>query len=583
MLAAPSRWRGRRVGMAGVRAAYGRQFLLGLILAVLSGGGVNAPPLPLLFYLRGNMRSRWTMRVQRAAGWYPLWAMAALLTGCGGGIATPAGVDGAVSASHTGGGQALAVSALLAPGSYYVAPDGNDQAAGSLEQPWRSVQRAVQNAGPGVTVLVRGGVYSERVLITASGNQSTGPLVLQAYPQETPVLDGSALAPPADGNPSGLVTLKNVSDVRVVGFELRNYATASASAAPAGLVVIGAGSRVELRSNKIHHIRTTAANGNAFGIAVFGTQAPASISDLVIDGNEVSYLNTGASESVVVNGNVERWQITNNLIHDNDNIGIDAIGYEGTAPMAAYDRARDGVISGNHVHHISSYGNPAYGNEYAADGIYVDGGTRILIERNTVDHNDIGIEVASEHRGKLSDFVTVRSNLIFLNTTTGISLGGYSSRVGGTDRCSFVHNTLYQNDTQRSGLGEVQIQFYSTNNEFRNNIVSANEQGLFTSNYNTSSAQPLIMDNNLYFATTGQGIWHWRKASYRGLAQFRATGNDLASAYLDPLMEADFRLRAGSWAIDHGQVLPPDIAGTTDFGGAARALGAGPDIGAFEQ
>ena len=37
----------------------------------------------------------------------------------------------------------------------------------------------------------------------------------------------------------------------------------------------------------------------------------------------------GASESVVVNGNVKGWRIAGNHIHDNNNIGIDAIGYEG--------------------------------------------------------------------------------------------------------------------------------------------------------------------------------------------------------------------------------------------------------------
>ena len=86
--------------------------------------------------------------------------------------------------------------------------------------------------------------------------------------------------------------------------------------------------------------------GNGFGIAVYGTDAKTPISELVIDGNEVHHLQTGSSESLVVNGNVTNFRITHNVVHDNNNIGIDVIGFERTAPDPAVDQARDGVVSG---------------------------------------------------------------------------------------------------------------------------------------------------------------------------------------------------------------------------------------------
>ncbi|GAH41211.1 unnamed protein product, partial [marine sediment metagenome] len=116
---------------------------------------------------------------------------------------------------------------------------------------------------------------------------------------------------------------------------------------------------------------------------------------------------------------VENFTVVGNLIHDNNNIGIDAIGYEGTSPQAAYDRARNGVISGNTVYNITSFGNPDYGNVYAADGIYVDGGTHIVIERNTVHDSDLNVELASEHKGKLTDYITLRNNLIYHGNSNG--------------------------------------------------------------------------------------------------------------------------------------------------------------------
>ena len=52
-----------------------------------------------------------------------------------------------------------------------------------------------------------------------------------------------------------------------------------------------------------------------------------------------------------------------------NNIGIDVIGFERTAPNPEVDRARDGVVSENLVFNITSRGNPAYGNEANSDGI----------------------------------------------------------------------------------------------------------------------------------------------------------------------------------------------------------------------
>ena len=61
----------------------------------------------------------------------------------------------------------------------------------------------------------------------------------------------------------------------------------------------------------------------------------------------------------MVNGNVTNFRITHNVVHDNNNIGIDIIGFERTAPDPAADQARDGVVSGDLVYNITSRGNPA--------------------------------------------------------------------------------------------------------------------------------------------------------------------------------------------------------------------------------
>jgi len=111
---------------------------------------------------------------------------------------------------------------------------------------------------------------------------------------------------------------------------------------------------------------------------------------------------------VNVDGNVTNFSITNNTVHDNDNIGIDAIGFEGVTPDPNYDYARNGEISGNTVYNISALNHPGEGNQYDADGIYVDGGASIVVERNRIYQTDLGIQVASEHSGHSANSVIVR-------------------------------------------------------------------------------------------------------------------------------------------------------------------------------
>jgi hypothetical protein len=302
--------------------------------------------------------------------------------------------------------------------SFYVSTAGDDSNSGTQAAPWRTVQHAIDKVRAGSTVNVRGGIYEELVSITASGNSSDGFITFRSYPGETAILDATHFVPRGR---DGILTIHNQSYVRIEGFEIRNFHTAEHRLTPLGISVTGTGSHIELLKNNVHHIEQTfngrdapGRGGNGFGIAVYGSDAKTPITDLIIDGNEVHHLKTGSSESLVVNGNVTNFHITRNVVHDNNNIGIDVIGFERTAPDPAVDQARDGVVSENLVYNITSRGNPAYGDDQSSDGIYVDGGTRVLIERNVIHDVDFGIELASEHKDRATSYITARNNLISL-------------------------------------------------------------------------------------------------------------------------------------------------------------------------
>ena len=479
--------------------------------------------------------------------------------------------------------------------SFYVSQTGNDSNSGTQSSPWRTVQHAADTVRAGSTVHVRGGVYEELVNIKASGNATDGYITFRSYPGETAVLDAEHFVP---NGRSGVLTIDNKSYVRIEGFEIRNYRTAEHRLTPLGISVIGAGSHIELLKNNVHHIEQNfngrdapGRGGNGFGIAVYGTDAKTPISELVIDGNEVHHLKTGSSESLVVNGNVTNFRITHNVVHDNNNIGIDVIGFERTAPDPAVDQARDGVVSGNLVYNITSRGNPAYGNDQNSDGIYVDGGSRILIEQNVIHDVDFGIELASEHKDRATGYVIARNNLIYYCHTAGVSIGGYAPERGHTEHCTVVNNTLYENDRSGTGSGEFQMQWNMTDNIFANNIVYAGPRCLMTTSKSQveKSHPPVTIDHNLYYCPSGSKASTWEESSAHltGFEKYvQATENDRHSRFLDPhFVDAaanDFHLRSDSPAIAAGTTDGASV-GELDLEGSPRVKSGNIDIGCYQS
>jgi hypothetical protein len=473
------------------------------------------------------------------------------------------------------------------PGTYYVSGSGNDMNAGTLASPWRHIQYALDHVGAGSTVNVLTGVYNEFVNFRNSGS-SGNYIVLQNYTGNTPIIDGTGL--PISGE-VGLVTIANKQYVKLVGFEIRNLKAGGVSSAfPQGISIRGNGAFIEIRNNKVHDVENSCRRCGAHGIAVYGRDPAASIHDLIIDSNEVYNGKFGWSESMVLNGNVEFFTVSNNIVHDNDNIGIDFIGFEGENPDPALDRARDGTVVGNLVYNINSYGNPAYGNERSAGGIYVDGGTRIVVERNIVHHSNLGVELASEHSGRNTSFITLRNNFFYNNTQTGIAMGGYDTKRGSTENCVIVNNTLYNNYTQGDWGAELYIQYDTRNNLIKNNIIFANSSRRFIESWSAVMTANVV-DRNLYFASGGgsNGTWIWKGVTYTTFAAYQSgSGNDATGFVgVDPSLvnpaAGDLHINAGSPAINAGENLPSSQIGTVDIDGNARIINGVVDLGADER
>jgi Right handed beta helix region len=480
--------------------------------------------------------------------------------------------------------QASKSTSPMPPGNYYVSVSGNDSNSGAKAHPWRHIQYAVDKVGPGSTVYVMNGVYNEAVTFHRSGGKGAY-ITLQNYPKQTPVIDGTGIAISGE---TGLIVIENKAYIKVIGFEIRNLKVGGDSEAfPAGIWIRGNGAFLEIRDNRVHDIENSCEECGAHGIAVYGRDPHASIHDILIDGNQVYNGKFGWSESLVLNGNVEKFVVSNNIVHDNDNIGMDFIGYEGENPDPALDRARGGTVVGNLVYNIDSYGNPAYGTDRSADGIYVDGGTNIIIERNIVHHANIGIELASEHAGKDTSYITVRNNFVYSNTQVGIAFGGYDEERGSTQYCNIVNNTLFNNFTLGDWGAELYIQFDTRYNIVKNNIIFANTSRRFIESWSPMMTANVV-DYNIYFAPGDgtRGTWIWKNVPYKTFAAYQAAcGNDANGlAGVNPLLvstkKPDLHLQLTSPAINRGQNLT--ASGKLDIDGQPRIQGGTIDLGADE-
>ncbi|WP_329468469.1 right-handed parallel beta-helix repeat-containing protein [Exiguobacterium sp. 9-2] len=386
--------------------------------------------------------------------------------------------------------------------SLYVAPNGTDKNTGTLKHPLKTVRQATKKATAGTTVYLRKGTYQEALNVTQSGKKQH-PIIFRNYKQERVVLSGKNIKDRDATLP--IIQIKDRQYVTIQGLTIEAVQSKRSDATPIGILVTGSGSHITLKNNTVRHIKTLAKEGNAHGIAVYGSGA---IRHLTISGNRVEQNRLGFSEALVLNGNVKHFRVTKNILRDNNNIGIDLIGYEGIAQSKKDDYVREGVVSENRVYRTSSYGNPAYGKEYNAAGIYVDGGKNLTIEKNLVEASDIGIEVTSEHAGRYAEDVIVRQNDIRQNVYTGIAIGGYDTKRGGTKRVRIEQNQLIGNDTKGLEGGQLLVQ-----HDVRDNTIIRNtfDGPLSVAHYFKTSSGNQFEKNT--FNHTKRFMW--RDASYK--------------------------------------------------------------------
>lgn len=145
----------------------------------------------------------------------------------------------------------------------FVATDGDDAASGTRTQPLHTIQKAISQAKPGMTVYIRGGVYNQQIRIRNAGEVDK-PITVTRYPGEEVIIDGQYELPPmpASGpvdcgetaesgcyNYGALVRVE-ADYITVRGLDIRH-------SQGVGILVKGA-TNVIIEENQIHDIRFAA-------------------------------------------------------------------------------------------------------------------------------------------------------------------------------------------------------------------------------------------------------------------------------------------------------------------------------------
>ncbi|MCA0235906.1 MAG: right-handed parallel beta-helix repeat-containing protein [Bacteroidetes bacterium] len=536
----------------------------------------------------------------------------------------------------------LGMSSALNATDFYVSPTGNNALDGTSEaNAWATIQHACENATPGSTVYIKGGTYHEELTMSVSGTEMNY-ITFRPFENDEVIVDGTEDMV----SPTILLKIQDRSYIRIEGLNFRDASGEGAT----GIYITGASNHIDIVNNEVSNIigefavgvlvNGTAGNVNIEGndihdvhfssvpvgigdpllnanpLLVVGddpytpdpdpmnppTDPSFPVSDITIDDNTIHDCRTGYSEGLTLTGNVDGFSVTNNILYNLSNIGIDIAGGYVYDPMTPVDPeqnfARNGLVAHNFV---SNWNPPITGLDVAA-GIYVDGGRDNVIEHNKVTNYGRGYEIGCEVKNWTTSGIILRNNIAYGNRQAGIGIGGYNypATTGKVTDCQVLNNTCYHNS--QAGVfveGELVID-YTENCAIKNNIFYAKNvlDRLLVAQLNSNNAQSvgLILDYNLYNAdpfTIGGNLalsvqWYNQILTNITFQQYVTTtmSQEAHSIYADPkFIDAsiqDFHLGALSPAFDKGDPTYMPMIDVLDMDDELRVLWTKVDIGADE-
>jgi parallel beta-helix repeat protein len=457
---------------------------------------------------------------------------------------------------------------------YYVGKNGSDKNPGTENSPWLTIQKAADTLQPGDTVLIRQGIYPEKVRPAKSGRNGMF-ITYQNYGSEEVIIDAQNGARDACVRVNGkrylkFAGLKLAGASGSSGLRAAFYATdgsenlilenITATQSRFGILLLGRSSPVSqiiirnciVTGNTGHGIflyrrvyNTAVGPGNrifsnvgeeyAFGLEI-GTDFPGNKADgarnIEVRGNEVCFngmqgVRTWNAKDILIKGN---------FIHNN-----------GASGIQIEDGSENVIVEDNRC----EYNAKVY--EYET-GIWIDSTKNAVVRGNIIRGNKIGLMVSDSRR------VIVRNNVIVENNqgvaplvnAMGLNVDANASEV------VIVHNTLHRNGAPQSQRGGITVGAYRPpvmGVVLKNNILS---ETLAPYDLWIRSGD-LVSDYNLFYNSRPLNIyWHPRRTTWSDYTE--TSGQDIHTItghlpqFISPA-NSNFRLSPGSPGIDAGGLL----------------------------
>jgi hypothetical protein len=429
---------------------------------------------------------------------------------------------------------------------FHASPGGSDIIGnGSIGNPWFSPTK-INSLSAGQTLYLRGGSYFPGNFdISVSGNSTDGYVTLAGYPGETAILDGTG------NNAYSFIAIgSSRSWIKLSGLTIANvpYDT-TWSNFPLHLETTNHISDIVIENC----IFKNNYNGR-YTLSLMDTGG-GEIDNITISGCEFSNNSVAATYQEVchLGGNTQNFKIINNVVHDNDYIGIVVTSW-------ITPQGKNGLISGNVVY------NNRHSATYNAVGIYVGEVSNVLVENNIIYGNDNGLVFSCEHQGNSCTSNIGRKNLVYSNRKYGLGIGGEWNK-GTTDYNHIYNNTLYQNNTFDGYNIQVLLGYYldGGHNKITNNIFHYSHPGItgyalsgragvtltataFNFDYNCWLSYPTIQ--------AAYGSWNVKGIDYLSFSSYQSVFNeDTNSIYADPLLDVNHNLTISSPCINSGHSL----------------------------
>lgn len=493
-----------------------------------------------------------------------------------------------------------AVTATMAGAAeYYVAPSGDDTASGDLSNPWKTPQKAAQQAVAGDTIYLREGTYRIResgggpIVFANSGSDASSQITMRGYQNEAAIINGML-----DRSDTSYWTLYK-SDI---------YFTANLFGSEFDKdiqVVVQDDAALQLKSS----LSSLTAQGQAYFDKATGTLYVRAIGG----GNPgIHRLEVSQSDRLVEFFPGNQFIVLENLTLTGGYYGIQALpgGGNRTFRNLVFRHVKNDCIkfntTANHDDLVEyctfadygDFGIDSYGssnqtfryNEFSGVHAWRGGGAiktlaganNIVIEGNHIhDLGGLGWEGALELRE--SQNITVINNLIVNTKGPGINIYGDNASLSTpvsdpTSRyITIANNTIYH-----TKLPGIWVSRASANITAANNIIYQLSGDSSNLRVEAGAEDGFWSDYNDFYRTSGYPV-RWLSTNCTFLRYKQITKQDLHSLSKDPrftnVTGRNFHLLESSPVIDRGT---PMHAPALDMDRVSRPQGSAVDMGAYE-